>query len=249
MKNKSKRGSLTLEAAFALPLFMFAIFGMLTFLGYIKIYDRVETSINDTATLFAKNSYILADLGIDDFMSDLQGYDASMTGQNFVRNVAKVTNITNLITPGTTEQIDTINYGLDYNFSKENLKSRIVGGSKQEFGVYLGLSLLNIFISNGTGESLPGVVNNSMEGLLSNFVKNTAAANLEVEFEDDLEHSGILKNSDGEYFNLEDTKYQLGSTDEIEIVVKYRIKLPGIMGDNLSLPIKQRVAIKPWGGK
>lgn len=68
---KRKRGSLTIEAAIVLPIFMIVIISILSFVKLISAYQMVQQSISQSANIFSDHAYILNFTGIKDKHDDL----------------------------------------------------------------------------------------------------------------------------------------------------------------------------------
>lgn len=63
---KKNKGVLTLEAALVVPMFMFFIFFMWTFMKVVFVYDTVQSNIYNTAKFINGYTYLLEPLGLNE---------------------------------------------------------------------------------------------------------------------------------------------------------------------------------------
>lgn len=244
IRKERDKGSLTIEAALITPIFIFALFGMLQFLGYLRIYDRVQTSVNDVARVVSKSTFILGDIGLDNILTKLQEHDPSMNEKKLLDTSLETFGVAELVDPNfSTAKDKLVERDIANNSNKEFLKSRFKENKNTFFA-----QVAFTFMESVIGWNVSGGANGVAQETMTKFIKNVSEGYLECEFDDNLDKYGFVKMSSGKYFDLDGTKLELGENDEVEIVVSYRLKLPTIFGKNKSLPIKQRVALKLWVG-
>ncbi|MFP4697751.1 MAG: TadE/TadG family type IV pilus assembly protein [Eubacteriales bacterium] len=266
MKEKYKNGSLTIEAAFALPIFIFAVIFVAYFMRVIYIQDNVQHALDQTANQLAVYGYGYEKMGLADAQQDVYS--------NYKNNSQELVNsIDKLIIQGN-EFVENVNNGwrIEDNISElnsVNIEEKSTNGGLTGFISSYKQRVVNVIddITN-TFQGFMNNVNEITKGIkdiisyknqLGDYAKRDA-----LEFlidtigiqgakhifnnyisETQIENYNIKGDAKGldfgrSQFMMED--------DEIDLVVAYSIKVPIPLKVVDEIPIIQRATVRAWTG-
>ena len=251
-ENKFKRGSLTVEAAFILPLFIFFMLFFIFFIKILFIQENIQHAINETANEIAVYAYLYDNVQLKDIQQQTymnldnksENWNSTIEqvliqGESLSRNIDNV-NITNNQTVTNANNIKLNMEGISD--LKDNIESEFES------------IIINI---NNIVDGLSGAFNN-LDGWLSSGNRDTYEYALDtigigitkLIFKDyisdeELKSYGIERGLEG--LNFRNSEYMLRD-DDISIVVQYKVKLPFKLIYIDEINLTQRVTTRAWTG-
>ena len=154
---ENNKGSLSIEGALVIPIFVFFVLTLTNFAKMIMVYDSVQSSINNTAKQISSQSFYLSSTGLDSVLAKLTANDGSQNAETTVGLIKEITNMfssssSNLPTIG---QSNTSDF---YNFFKS------IRNDLPKYGAYSLFALFDLF----SGNSVQAQINNYVQGLAKN---------------------------------------------------------------------------------
>lgn len=235
---KKKKGSLSIEAALVIPIFVFFVLTITNFAKMIMVYDLVQTSINNTAQRISSQSFYLSATGLDSVLEKLTANDAS---QNAQTTVGLVKEITNMFTSANNnlpalEDYNNEEVRSDYYTYFKNLRN-----DAPRYATYSLFAIFDLFSGN------------AVQSAMNNYVQGVAKNNLIMDItggtgsEEALKTLGIVDGENG--IDFEQTTCQISDSENyIEIKVSYKYDPGNIFFRVDPIEINHRVYIKPWLG-
>ncbi|WP_294353509.1 TadE family protein [uncultured Clostridium sp.] len=231
---EKNKGSLSIEAALVIPIFVFFVLTLTNFAKMIMVYDSVQSSINNTAKQISSQSFYLSSTGLDSVLAKLTANDGSQNAETTVALIKEITNMfsssnSNLPTIGQSNSSDF------YNFFKS------IRDDLPKYSAYSLFALFDLF----SGDSVQAQINNYVQGLAkNNLILDITNGN---GAEESIKALGIIGGEDGIKFDETTCKI---SDDEsyIEIIVSYEYDPGNIFFDVDPIEMKHRVYIVPWLG-
>lgn len=230
-KNK---GSLSIEAALVIPIFVFFALTITNFAKMIMVYDAVQSSINNTARQISSQSFYLSSTGLDAVLAKLTANDGS---QNAETTVSLIKDISNMFSSDNSNlpQVGQSNNSDFYNYFK---------GMRDDLPKYATSSLFAIF-DLFAGNSVQNSMNDYVQGLAkNNLALDITNGNCSPEAFKSL---GIVDGEDG--LNFDETTCRISEDgNSIEIIVSYKYDPGNIFFDVDPITIKHRAYVVPWMG-
>lgn len=251
----NEKGSITIEAALALPLFMMAFLAILLLSKTVRAEANVQYAIDQTAKEISQYYYVINKLGLtaenepdaeqltkmDEFLESLNGFSSSV--KSSAENAADYSiNTENIDIKTLSNDIKTICDGLtsDYNSIKSSAEK--VGekfNAIAEDPMAIIQCMVTMLKSQVTNEVLSRFVAQPLcKAIMPKYITNQGDVN------DTLEDMGVVDGFDGIDFGLS-TFMKDGKS--INVVVLYKIKVVGFGFIDYELNIKQTASTAAWG--
>lgn len=231
---EKNKGSLSIEAALVIPIFVFFVLTITNFAKMIMVYDAVQSSINNTARQISSQSFYLSSTGLDAVLAKLTNSDASHNAETTVGLIKDITSMfssdnSNLPEVGQSNSSDFYNY---------------FKGIREDFPKYATSSLFAMF-DLFSGNSVQSAMNNYVQGLAkNNLVLDITGGSCSPEA---FKALGIVDGEEG--LNFAETSCQVSEDDNyIEIIVSYKYNPGNIFFDVDPITIKHRAYVVPWMG-
>lgn len=276
---KNKHGSVTIEAAVTLPIFIFCIFTIAFLIRIVYIQEKVQFALTNAANEMAMYSYLYDQTGILDTVDDVK----KVTSEGKIattENIAQMSNsflvvqesINNVLLEfrDISEVVGNMNSG-EVNFTLNNSDGGIfekvseaasqVAESKENIensvkstyaSIEKGVSSFNQLASNKS--NIKGFVGyegiKSIETVLGNAcIKLLMKKNLT---DADLESYFIVDGYGGLDFSRSSyfvKDSDINADNVIDVIVCYKIKVPVPIKIIDEIPLVQRVTVRAWTGK
>ncbi|TCK93106.1 TadE-like protein [Natranaerovirga hydrolytica] len=267
MKPQSKKGSLTIEASLALPIFIFAIVFVMYFIKILHIQENMQHALDQTANEIAMYAYVYDQTGIKDIQQNAykqyksesgdvnQQIDQILTnGSDAIQNIQELIQIKDRI--HTNETVNKTPNDLT-----PNDLTGFIKGYKQQIQSLTGQiqSQITSVVGNVThiAESIQSVLANKdqvmaygkQEGFeyIINTIGNQGAQHIFHTYmtEEEIEGYYIVDGIRGLDFSR--SQYLL-ETDDIDLAMTYSIKMPIPLRVVEEVPLIQRVKVRAWTG-
>lgn len=259
---KTKEGSLTVEAAIALPVFMCAFLSIIYFIKVINIQNNVQYALNGAANELATYSYLYSISGLqhaNDTLNDTVEQSGQLASDHAVKilesfdalgeNLEGAKNSTEQLLTGDTSQIDTLE-GL-YDKSKTSVQNVqevfkvIKSDPKKEF-----ISIASLFVSSGfvkvKGELSKPLIRFFMrkyaDERIFNSKRGPGAYIVVKEGQDPFEIFGL---SEDPVFDFSKSRIFVDNKT-IDIVVRYKIKTALPINFLPEITMEQRATVRAW---
>ncbi|PKM51277.1 MAG: hypothetical protein CVV02_07930 [Firmicutes bacterium HGW-Firmicutes-7] len=258
---KSCKGSLSIEAALVLPIFLMVIFSIIYFVKMIYIHEQVQYAITESANQIALGAYIIDVSGIIDLQQE--------TYHQGKRNLESA----NGLVEGVLEELDGLT---QFKVREQNTENLVPSSFRGEAGSW-GEKLNNLSrdissLKNQIEESLTGVYNAITEGveciqvlvedskqiivsmgvvpgmeLVNNAIGSKVTSNLIDQYitEKDYINWGIINGKKG--LDFSNSQFFL-KDDDIFIVVKYQIEMPFLKEILKPITVTQAVKSRAYIG-
>ena len=256
---KRIKGSLTVEAALVLPIFIMVILSLMYIMKVIYIHENIQHSLSQTANELATYSYILDKSKIIDAQQEIYRnsrtsdseniygqienvYNSIKSGSSYINDEIKVDTI--FVDSSTTTNLDSID-----NFIKSISKIKeLVENNSQK--MYKSLESMLDSVDNILKNFRNTIVTSSVhEGLAvaNNYIGSEIAKKILDNYISDKEYKKwyIIGGKKGMDFSY--SKFMLDNAD-IDLVVKYRLKIPIPIPVIDSISMTQRVKLRGWVG-
>lgn len=239
---RGKKGSISIEAALVLPLFIFFLIALTNYIKIMVVYDNVSTAINSSVKTISKYSYLVKATGLKEYSQAISGTPGDAM-QNWIDATGifggeEVNGLGDAITNFDPAAVD-----------GETLKVMFKSGDFNEASLKLVMVLFDSGLRGSHLSSIDGVLSLGLEGFAESSIKShftTGAGG--GDFDSIMKNFGVKKNG-SEYFDFDGTKVVLAvEPNEITVVVSYKVGYE-FLGKEIIFPITQRVTIAPWVGK
>lgn len=257
-----KRGSLTIEASIVLPLLIVAIAAIIYMMKVYYIQDEVQSAMTKVAHEMSVHAYAVDKVGIVDLQQDVFSDAASdlsnlesatrsvmSQGEVVISNIGGMTDFASntFTTMQTIPEIKDIGNIIELvavvqevvevapvmvDGIKENMISFIDGikGLMEEAGAGIGGVVKYEILDFSNGVIAKSIARSMMKNYIS---------------DEQFEAWGVF--SGANYIDLDDSNMML-IDDTIEIVARYKIKLPFLSSMTEGFPIYQTVKVRAWTG-
>lgn len=216
-----KKGSITVEAALVLPIFLCIVISVMFFIRVVYTHELIQHAIAETAKEMASAGYIFHVSGLGDINAKLDG-GMENRAQIFKDHVNTVF-----------ESFESLGGLLDSSRIFEAVTSNPVNELKNAVCMISG----GIYEDLKTQLFTPLVKLNMMKYLTSGSNQNADSR---------LRALNVQGGFDG--LNLKGSSFLADENDEIDIVVKYKINLPVPMKILPEFEMVQRASVKAWMG-
>lgn len=251
---KNKNGSLTLEAAISLPIFMCVFLTIAFFMRVVYIQNNVQYALNGAANELATYSYLYSVSGFQELNDSISG-EMNKYGERASNRTKQLLEAFDAMGDNLQNAVDSVEGGLKtgdlkklenleelYNQSKisagtvKNVLNDVKNDPKMEF-----VSIASLFLGAGyeniKGELSEPLIKFFMAKYIDNKIINSGGipgAYIEVKNGDD-----PLKAFDFKSRLFTDNK-------SIDIVVRYEIKTALPINIIPEIPMEQRVTVRGW---
>lgn len=255
-----RKGSLTIEAAIILPIFIVSIMSMLYFIKVIYIQDQIQSAITITAHNIGTHAYLMDKIGLVDAQQVLlnNGRLKRQNTEGIIEEISKNAdnlqeNIKGMTSFAGESQLDIRKLP---SISKEaNLKELVVevenivllmpgyilAISKEIDSIVTSINkLVEEGVSNVSSIAVGELLEYTNSAITSRLVSETISHHISNE---QLEKWHIVK--EDSYIDFDDSSYML-IDDTVRIVARYKIGLPFIKG--IYIPIYQSVVVRAFTG-
>ncbi|GKX30938.1 hypothetical protein SH1V18_34180 [Vallitalea longa] len=259
---KKVKGSLTVEAALVLPIFLMAILSIMYIMKIIYIHENIQQSLSETANELATYSYILD-------KSKILGAQQEIY-QNASRNSSSGKNMYNRLE----DLFKSIEGGNSYTYEEKKLDTTFVHTSNtsdlnSNIDNFLGIitKIKGIMKDNAETaygslyemvDSLDSVLNSVKKTMVSgslcegisvanNYVGTKIAEKILDNYITDEQYERWYIVGGKKGMNFRHSKFMLDNQD-IDLVVKYRINIPMPFPGIRNIPMTQRVKVRGWTG-
>lgn len=239
---RGRKGSISVEAALVLPLFVFFLIALTSYIKIIIVYDNVSTAINSSVKTVSKYSYLVQATGLREYSETLASTDSKQAMQNWL-------GVTGIFGG---EEVSDLGSAIDSfdpsAVTAESLKALFKSGDFHKASLNFVLVLLDEGLKGTYDSTIDRVLSVGLEGFAESAIKSyfvTGAGG--GDFDEIMKGFGVKKEG-SEYFDFDGTKCVLGSDPkEITVVVSYKVGFK-FLSKELIFPITQRVTISPWVG-
>lgn len=254
---KGEKGSLTVEAAITLPIFLFVILSIVFLIKTVYVHEIMQHAIYETANEISTYSYLLASSGIKDLDDSIKGAVEERSAKfnesldNMVEAYASIGHMKNSISGAIEDTKEGIKDGdLDIDTSISNVEENY-----EEFK-----RKINSALESGTEmlEGTDGVYSMlfSMGGLIYDDAKSYVLQNISkllvakyISPNNPSEINAKLKilNIDGTLKDLDFTQSMFFENgNDIDIIVRYKLNLVLPINIFPDLYIVQRATVRGW---
>lgn len=250
---KKLKGSLTIEAALVLPIFLFAIFSIIYFVKIIYIHERVQHAITEAAEEMSIGAYILESSGLIDLQQGIYN-KASDDIQTIQSSFYEIDEILNGLTNISINQEDSFLIETPEFKNVSKLSEDILFIKNQiEIGINFIYSNLNnllggilaiaedssqIIISSGVIEGME-IINNVIG---TKIARSIVSKHISAE---DYYYWGVIGGEKG--FDYSGSQFLL-KDDDIFITISYQVEMPFLKEILKPLSITQAVKIRAYTG-
>jgi hypothetical protein len=251
---KTKEGSLTVEAAIALPIFMCAFLSIIYFIKVINIQNNVQYALNGAANELATYSYLYSVSGLqhaNDTLNDNIEQNGQLASDHAAKileafdalgeNLQSAKNSTGQLLEGDTSQIETLEELYDKSKSSpkdvQEVFKDIRSNPKKEF-----ISIASLFASSGFVK----VKGELSKPLIRLFMRKYADIKI---FNSKRGPGAYIEVKEGqdpfEIFDLNKSRIFVDNKT-IDIVVRYKIKTALPINFLPEITMEQRATVRAW---
>lgn len=243
MKLKSKKGSVTVEASLALPIFIGAVLSIAFLIKLVYVQEVVQHAINGAAYEMAATGYVY-------YISGIKGINDTInsgleSGENAVKSQASsVSNLLDDIGKLTGDSKDTSDETGGFEMIK-TVKSDFTNAINSKNGILENpltfLKNVACMISAGAFEDLKTELCIPVTKL---YLKKYFTQGGNIDFNKRLRFMNIAGGIDG--FNLSSSHFFEDSNDNIDITVRYKLELPIPFRIIPAIEMEQRAVQRAW---
>ncbi|MGN0342794.1 MAG: hypothetical protein ACI4DO_08370 [Roseburia sp.] len=234
---KDEQGAVVVEATIALSAFMFAIVTILTIVNICLVQAKVGIALCQVATDISKISYLYEMTGLqaERESTHAEAADAEEVINNFQSAMTTLSNPSSDIT--------------EINESLQSMTDTATTFVEDEDG-----TMWNSFVALFKGQVYDHVTGYVMSTVCDNLVKSHLG-NGEVSGGDYLKALGVV-GAGGDETGLDfsestfcnPSRQETGVSDDIIVVVTYKVHVIKLLGIDIEFNFKQCAATKTWGG-
>ncbi|MDT8718576.1 pilus assembly protein [Clostridium sp. 19966] len=249
-KNERRKGSLTVEAALVVPLFMFAILTFAYIMNLVMLHEIIQDSINEAANEVGEYSYVYTGSGLESVINSLAhsteiGKDKIDQQQQAIASAYETLGKFGDMSPE--EQQGTINSAITNavnmgksikNSDKNQIKEKAKTMAKQE-GVGL-ICYVGVLLFNDYG---PAINEDITSAIAYAFVQNQVSSGT-MSADERLKNFGVVGGIDG--LDFTGSKILADKKNDIDIQVTYEVKLPLPIKLIPSFTLRQNAYVRCW---
>lgn len=236
-KINNSKGSLTVEAAIVLPVFIFTIMAIGMFIKVVYVQELIGHAINDAVSEMASTSYLYNASGVYDLQKGVQDKLDEKAGsfkQNKQKSIETYLHISDLVKES--EQIDLENIKSSSDSIIEKIK--VCKDDAKEIA-----SIISNCAKNPS-EEIMSIASFAADKTFSKCKDTVGNVILHLYLKKYGLDGDKLKDLDVENFSTAGSTYYDGNED-IDVVVTYTVKIP-VPFKNNSIAITQRATARAW---
>lgn len=259
---KKVEGSLTVEAALVLPIFLMAVLSIMYIMKIIYIHENIQQSLSETANELATYSYILDKSKIlgaqqEIYQNASRNSSDGVSLYNHLEDLYKSIDGGNSYTHAdkklVTASVDTssssdMNSKIDgFLHTVMRIKELVKGNAETAYGsLYEMVDSLESVLNSVKKTMVGGAVSEGIS-VANNYVGTKIAQEILDNYITDEQYRKWYIVGGKKGMNFRYSKFMLDNQD-IDLIVKYKIDIPMPFPGIRNIPMTQRVKVRGWTG-
>lgn len=239
---RGKKGSISIEAALTLPIFIFLLLALTNYFKLMIVYDNVNSGINSSVKIISKYSYLASATGLDEY-AKIANKDPKESMNDWIK-------VTGIFGDGDISSMEDAVKNFDASkVTPSALKDMFESEDFQSASMALVMTMLNHGLAGGGYDTfLDQILSEGLKGFAKSGLKNTFLAGKDDSKYDEVMKTYGIKKQGKDYFDFDGTLCRLGSSDnQITVVANYTYTFK-FFNIKVEIPISQRVSVVPWVG-